>query len=245
MSKKGLRSVHVVAISENVRRSARRFTDGSVDPFVIVPAIADHHFATPPKLTPAGGSIVAGFVGHHKPEKGLDLALDGMRAALNSGVDISLCALVSGAESRGASGQDAIRRMVEERHLRDRVRLIPGIQSTADFYSQIDLLLVPFRGTRGPSDYPMVLLEAMSCGVPTVCTPVGAMPELVVDGHNGFISRDASTAAYSDAMICASTIIRLRQMDIVENARTSAQAFRASRIASETLSYLQQIMDKN
>jgi glycosyltransferase involved in cell wall biosynthesis len=34
---------------------------------------------------------------------------------------------------------------------------------------------------------PIALLEAMSVGLPVISTPVGAIPEVVEDGRNGFL----------------------------------------------------------
>lgn len=44
----------------------------------------------------------------------------------------------------------------------------------------------------------LVLLEAMACGTPVVCSAIGGMPELVVDGETGFIVRPDDPSALGD-----------------------------------------------
>lgn len=52
-----------------------------------------------------------------------------------------------------------------------------------EFYRSLDVYLCASRleGTPNPC------LEAAACGVPLITTPVGNMPELIRDGHNGFL----------------------------------------------------------
>ena len=47
---------------------------------------------------------------------------------------------------------------------------------------------------------PISLLEALAVGAVPVCTPVGGIPNAVIDGENGFLSTDNTEAAYYEAM---------------------------------------------
>ena len=53
------------------------------------------------------------------------------------------------------------------------------------FFPSLDVLVLPsdFEGL------PLVLPEAMSCGVPCICSNVGGCAEAVRDGQEGFVLR--------------------------------------------------------
>ena len=46
----------------------------------------------------------------------------------------------------------------------------------------------------------MVLLEAMSCGVPVVTPPVGVAPRLIDDGSNGVLYQQGSKRCLAEAL---------------------------------------------
>jgi glycosyltransferase involved in cell wall biosynthesis len=48
---------------------------------------------------------------------------------------------------------------------------------------------------------PMSVLEAFAAGVPVVCTPVGGLPEVVVDGENGLLVSPGDAASLERAIL--------------------------------------------
>lgn len=61
------------------------------------------------------------------------------------------------------------------------------------FYNSCDVFLV----TSETEAHPMVVYEAMSCGIPVVATKVGDLEENIVDGYNGFLlDVEASVSAF-------------------------------------------------
>lgn len=47
---------------------------------------------------------------------------------------------------------------------------------------------------------PISLLEALSCGVTPICTPVGGIPDVIVDGVNGYLSLGLAVEEYCEAI---------------------------------------------
>jgi glycosyltransferase involved in cell wall biosynthesis len=55
---------------------------------------------------------------------------------------------------------------------------------------QLDVLALPAHH----EGQPMVILEALACGVPTIATAVGAIPETITHGETGFLIEQPSVA---------------------------------------------------
>lgn len=69
-------------------------------------------------------------------------------------------------------------------------------QILAQLYSCLDI----FVYTPVADNCPLVVLEALSCGVPTVAFEVGGVPELVRSGADGFIVKDRNIRSMVDAV---------------------------------------------
>ncbi len=78
--------------------------------------------------------------------------------------------------------------MVKKMVVGDNRFIFYGRLSQSDLATKIwplmDLLINP---TRVPESFGMVVLEAMASGVPTLASKIGAIPELIEDGRNGWL----------------------------------------------------------
>lgn len=225
----GLRATaSIVAISKNVARTLP--TTMQRDAAIIPPALAGSLFERPAANADPGRPRTLGFVGHHLPEKGLDIALGAFALMLNEDARLRLRIVASGAESRERPGE--VLKLVRESGIHAHVDVEFGIRDMRDFYRDVGVVLVPFRDTRGPSDYPMVLLEALACGLPTVVTPVGAVTEVIDDGLNGFVAEDASLAAFAAALRRALSVAPVDLADIRKSAANAVARFHPTVVAA-------------
>lgn len=77
---------------------------------------------------------------------------------------------------------------------RDRVEIIKYLPDESfKIHLRHDIAVVPTTGSEGTS---LSLLEAMGAGCIVVCTPVGGMSNIVLDGYNGFLTMPDAEALY-------------------------------------------------
>lgn len=73
--------------------------------------------------------------------------------------------------------------------LQDRVHFLGKQDDVAQVISIADLMLLPSE----KESFGLVALEAMACGVPTIGSVAGGIPELVVNGKTGYLSSIGNT----------------------------------------------------
>ena len=133
--------------------------------------------------------LVAAFVGHEFERKGLPLAIEGLRRA----PDVTLLVV-------GGTTEMIRRARAQAEHHGVAARVVfTGTQADPIPYLWAsDVLVLPSAYEANA----LVVLEALACGLPVVCTRVGFAPDLLVDGENGYlVDRDAASVGDRLAML--------------------------------------------
>lgn len=197
----------VIAVTGNVRRSLERagVQPGKIE---LLPMCVDTERFRPrgrnghPRYFCADTSAVRLlYVGNASREKGLMELLYAVKMLLDEQVPVSLVAAIENqcGIREYAHGHRLATAFIRQAKLQDRVRLTGLVDSIEDLYAESDLVVIPWHTSRGPSDYPMVVLEAMATGKCVISTPVGGCPELLAHGRagilaSGFSPRDIAAA---------------------------------------------------
>lgn len=84
---------------------------------------------------------------------------------------------------------------IEDLQIESQVRIVPEDSYPEKIYAAMDVFICPSES----ESLSNVLLEAMSCGKPTIATPVGGNPEVVVDEATGYLVPCGCPGAIADA----------------------------------------------
>ena len=84
-------------------------------------------------------------------------------------------------------GQPADGRLLEEEGVDHRF-YVPRAELISEVYPSADVLLLPSRA----EGYGLVIVEAMSAGLPSIAVDAWAMPEIIVHGQTGYLIRPDS-----------------------------------------------------
>lgn len=163
----------------------------------------------------AGGEYLA-FLGRISPEKRPDRAIE---IAARSGLPLKIAAKV-----------DRVDEDYWEQKIRPMVEATPGVEyigeiderQKAQFLGNARALLFPIDW---PEPFGLVMIEAMSCGTPTIAYGCGSVPEVLENGLTGFIVADQDEA-----------VARVGELDRLDRAairRTFVKRFSAARMARD------------
>lgn len=124
--------------------------------------------------------------------------------------------------------------------VQDRIHFLGKQDNVNELLPLADLMLMPSE----MESFGLAALEAMACGVPTIATQVGGVPELIDDGRNGLLFPVGDIDAMSAAAI---TLLRddARLRVMAEAARKTAQdRFCASRIIPLYEEYYERVISR-
>lgn len=167
-----------------------------------------------PRLSRDAEKVTILFLARLEVEKGIFELIEAFTDLINDFPDIRLCIAGSGSK---------------ERQVRDMIKGFPNImllghlfgESKRDAYVDSDIYVLASYAEGMPNS----VLEAMAFGLPVVCTPVGALSEIVQNDKNGIIVEVRSTELIKKALHRLITDSDLRKKMSQENFTFSKRFF--------------------
>jgi glycosyltransferase involved in cell wall biosynthesis len=125
------------------------------------------------------------FIGRVSPQKRLDRAI---RIACQAGMKLKVAAEINCEDQHFKQDIEPLLR--EARGLVEFVGEIGGREKDK-FLGNARALLFPIDG---PEAFGLVMIEALACGIPVIAWRGGPVPEVIDDGHTGFIVESVEEA---------------------------------------------------
>lgn len=174
---------HRYAVSDGVRRSMP-------GPWRASTEVLTHGVDRAAVLATAGGrdeiraelgigpdTVLVGIVANYRPEKAWPDLLRAARTVIDARADVRFIGI----------GQGPLQEEIERLHgslgLGDGFQLLGYQPNAVRYIAAMDVFCLSSR----QEGLPVALMEAMVLGVPTVCTSVGGIPEVITDGEEGLL----------------------------------------------------------
>ncbi len=183
------RAKAIIAVSEAVGRYVREQGFGVHVVHNGVPA----RKAVPPRDT-SKRDWTMGVLALFRPRKGLEVLLEALAELRARGLPVRLRA-VGSFETPDYEGQ--IKRLAGQLLLDSAIDWTGFARDIDSELARMDLFVLPSLFGEG---LPMVVLEAMSAGLPVVASAVSGVPEAIHDGVEGLLVEPSRPAALADAI---------------------------------------------
>jgi glycosyltransferase involved in cell wall biosynthesis len=162
-------------------------------------------FVPPPNREFEVGKLRLITVARLNVGKGHRYAIAAIRRLLDQGLDIHYTLVGSGAY------ESELHQLIDKLGLGEKVVLIgaQGESKVIESLQSSDVFVLPST-SKGEAS-PVAALEAMSCGLPAVCSIIGGTPDIVTDGVNGFLVEQKDEKALAERLYQLAQDIDLRK----------------------------------
>lgn len=164
---------------------------------VTIPNFVDTIRFSPSSVTSVHGKILS--IGRITAQKNVLRAIESFNRLKNKGYSFQLTWIGSFYDSEYVSKVIAY---IKENGLENHVHILDQQSNLLPYYQNASFFFFPSL----LEGYPNVLCEAMSCGLPVVCSNVCEMPNIVEQGKNGFLFNPESVDEMVEALECMLTL---------------------------------------
>ncbi len=211
------------AISNNVHASLIQagLSDRKVE--VIPPAVpssekgASHEAQYRKFLRIDEDDLVVLFVGNLKKNKGVDVLFEAVSRLADVCPKLRLIVTTELMHESFWERRRSLQDWLSRHGLTDRVVWLGVVDDMLHLIREVDVVVVPFLNLKGISDYPLVVLEAMSVGTSVIASNVGGIREILQDKETGILVPPGDIEALCKALkeIITSEELKHRLMDSV------------------------------
>ena len=134
--------------------------------------------------------------------------------------------------------KEMLQRMIDEKGLQDCVKLNGPTKDIGKEYAESSMLVMSshYEG------FPMVMIEAMACGLPAVCFDFKCGPrDIIVEGENGLIVPDGDIEGLAEAIVRLMRDEELRTR-MGENAKRVVETYSEEKVMRKWVSLYEEII---
>lgn len=198
-----------IAVSHSLRKEMiqRGLAPGKIVTVHNVPDLDSLKLSIPPTGSKQGvrqeyhipqNAFVLVLVALLRPRKGVEVLIRAMQKVVQHFPDTHLLLVGNDDISEDPDYGNRLRRLTAELGLESNVAFVGFRNDIPEILSQSDLMVLPSLFGEG---LPMVILEAMAMGVAVVASRAEGIPEIIVDGKNGFLVEPGDSVQLSDKII--------------------------------------------
>jgi glycosyltransferase involved in cell wall biosynthesis len=136
--------------------------------------------------------LLVGIIAYLRHYKGHRTLIEAAEKVCQQASDVTFLIVGEGPEEAN------LKAFIHEKGLDKRVILLGYRDDLLDIYQSLDLFVHP---STEAETLPQSILQAMAMGKPVISTPVGSIPEAVVDGVSGFVVPVKNSLALADRIL--------------------------------------------
>ncbi len=178
------------------------------------------------------------YLGHNYLVRGIDDLINSMEKVYKKCKKAKLLLVLN--EMPGSNSK-YIKKLVSKKLPKESAKIIFKYVKNVELYYHISNVVVfPYRLSLEIPEYPLALLEALSCGKAVIATKIGAIPEILVNNYNGILVRPKCKNDLENAIL---KLLRNNKLSlkIGKNGRNSMKKFDWKIVSKKMLNYYEGI----